>query len=101
PAIPQTFQSTDEICQHLAIDVHKPIKLVAMRQGMDASAATVLNPADKFFEAHLLSHLHRFVTFVKRNNTVPWIANEPELEVALELSPTPFLSLLGRQHGIK
>jgi len=72
-----------------------------MRRGMDASAATVLNPADKFFEAQLWLHLDRFVAFIKRNNTVPWIANEPELEIALELPSPPFLSLLGRQHGIK
>ena len=65
PVFPQTFESADEIGQHLAISVDKPIKLVAMRRGMDAGAATVLYPADKFFEAHLLSHLNRFVTFIK------------------------------------
>ena len=65
PVFRQTFESADEIGQHLAISVDKPIKLVAMRRGMDAGAATVLYPAGKFFEAHLLSHLNRFVTFIK------------------------------------
>ena len=68
---------------------------------MEAGRATVLNPADKLFESHFLLHLGRFVAFIKRNNAIPWIANEPELEVALELSPPPFLSLLGRQHEIE
>src|SRR6476660_4483107 len=96
PVFLQTLESADEIRQHPAVGIDKPIKLVAMRRGMDAGAATVLNPADKFFKAQLLLQLDRFVTFIKRNNTVPWIANEPELEVALELSPPPFLSQLSR-----
>jgi len=101
PIFLQTFESTDEIRQHLAIGIDKPIKLVAMRGGMDARRTTVLNPADKLFESHFLPHLGRFISFIERNNAVPWIANEPKLKIARELLPPPFLSPLAREHGIK
>src|SRR5262245_803 len=45
PVLLQTFKSADEIRQHLTIGIDKPIKLVAVRRGMDAGCATILNPA--------------------------------------------------------
>src|SRR5207244_9489680 len=61
PVFLQAFESANEICQHLAIGIDKPIKLVTMRRGMNAGSATVFNPADKLLEGHLLTHLHCFI----------------------------------------
>ena len=96
PVFLQAFESANEICQHLAIGIDKPIKLVTMRRGMNAGSATVFNPADKLLEGHLLTHLHCFIALVERDDTAPGIANKSEFEIALELPPSPLLPTLRR-----
>jgi hypothetical protein len=61
-----------------------------MRRGVETGTATILNPIDKFIEAHSVSELQSFSAFVKRNNAVPWIAHKAELEVGFELLSTNF-----------
>src|SRR5205807_2103945 len=91
----------NKVCQHLAVGVDKPIKLVTMRRGMNAGATTILNPTDEFLESHLLTHLHSFIALIERDNTIPWIANKSELKVALELLTSPLLPTLRRQCKIE
>src|SRR2546423_3847520 len=101
PVFLQALESANEVCQHLAIGVDKPIKLVTMRRGMNAGAATILNPMDELLECHLLAHLHWFIALIERDHTVPRIANKSELKVAFELSPSPFFPTLRRQRKIE
>ena len=52
---------------------------------MNASGAAVLNPIDKLREGHFIFELPHFLALIKRNDAVPWVANEAKLEVGLEL----------------
>jgi hypothetical protein len=101
PVFLQAFESANEVCQHLAIGVDKPIKLVPMRRGMNAGATTILNPMNELLERHLLTHLSYFVALIERDDTIPGIANKSELNVALELSPYSFFPPLRRQCKIE
>src|SRR5437868_5132864 len=53
PVLLQALESSDEISKHFAIRIDEPIELVSMRGGMNAGAATVLNPVHKLIERHL------------------------------------------------
>src|SRR5713226_5654286 len=57
PVLVESFELSNEIGEHISIRVDKPIQLVAMRGRMDASAATVLNPVNKFVESHFIFQL--------------------------------------------
>ena len=68
---------------------------------MDAGGAAVLDPIDKLLERHFVSELPHFFALIKRNNSVPGVANEPELKVGLELLSPDFSSALFRKQQIE
>ena len=84
PVFFESFKSTDEIGKHIAVAIDKPIQLIAMRGRVEAGGAGVLDPTDKLIEAHFVFHLPPLHPIVKRNNAVPGIANEAELEIGIE-----------------
>src|SRR5712691_7759150 len=57
PVFIEPFEFPDEVGEHISIRIHKPIQLITVRRGMNASRAAVLDPIDKFFESHFVSEL--------------------------------------------
>ena len=68
---------------------------------MNASGAAELNPIDKFVEGHFASELQRLRALVKRDDAVPRIANESELEIGLKLLAADFSPALFRKQQIQ
>src|SRR5204863_6638958 len=97
----EQFKFTDKIGENISVMIDKPIELVAMRRRMDAGGAAVLDPIDKLLERHFVSELPHFFALIKRNNSVPVVANEPELKVGLELLTPGAASVLLWQCEIK
>src|SRR6266513_4014741 len=92
PVLVESFEFPNEIGEHSPIRIHKPIQLIAMRRRMDAGAAAVLDPIDKFFESHFVSELDGFRALIEGNGAVPGVTNKSELEVSLELFSPDFES---------
>jgi hypothetical protein len=101
PILVESLKFTDEIGEHNSVMIDKPIELVPIRRRMDTRGAAVLNPIDKLLERHFVSELPHFLALIKRNDAVPRVANEPELEVGLELLTTGVASVLLWQCEIK
>ena len=101
PILLEPFKFTDKIGENISVMIDKPIELVAMRRRMDAGGAAVLDPIDKLLERHFVSELPHFFALIKRNNSVPGVANEPELKVGLELLTPGAASVLLWQCEIK
>src|ERR1043166_4487569 len=68
---------------------------------MNASRAAVLDPFDKLLERHLIAELPFFFALIKRNDAIPWIANESKFKVALKLFLPGIDPSLFRQRQIK
>src|SRR5438874_4370775 len=85
PIFVEPFEFSDEIGEHISVGIDKPIQLVAVRGRMNASGAAVLDPIDKAFEGHFVSELQRFHPLIKRDDTIPRVANKTEFKVGLEL----------------
>src|SRR5207237_9164606 len=79
PVFLQALESATEVRNNFAVGVDKPIKLVMMRRGMNARAATILNPTDELIERHLLTHLHCLIAPLVRDEP----ASGPAIESAL------------------
>ena len=77
PILLEPFKFTDKIGENISVMIDKPIELVAMRRRMDAGGAAVLDPINKLLERHFVSELPDFFALIKRNNSVPGVANEP------------------------
>jgi len=101
PILLEPFKFTDKIGENISVMIDKPIELVAMRRRMNAGGAAVLDPIDKLLERHFVSELPHFFALIKRNNSVPGVANEPELKVGLELLTPGAASVLLWQCEIK
>src|SRR6266850_2022707 len=101
PIFVESLKLTDEIGEHNSVMIDKPIELVPIRRRMDTRGAAVLNPIDKLLERHFVSKVPHFLALIKRNDAVPGVANEPELEVGLELLTTGVASVLLWQCEIK
>ena len=101
PILVEALKFTDEIGKNISVMIDKPIELVAMRRRMDAGGAAVLDPIDKLLERHFVSELPHFFALIKRNDSVPGVANEPELKVGLELLTSGAASVLLWQCEIK
>jgi hypothetical protein len=101
PILVDALKFTDEIGKNISVMIDKPIELVAMRRRMDAGGAAVLDPIDKLLERHFVSEFPHFFALIKRNNSVPGVANEPELKVGLELLTSGAASVLLWQCEIK
>jgi hypothetical protein len=101
PIFVEALKFADEIGEHISVMIDKPIELVPIRRRMDTRGAAVLNPIDKLLERHFVSELPHFLALIKRNDAVPRVANEPELEVGLELLTTGVASVLLWQCEIK
>src|SRR5439155_22995805 len=65
PVLIEPFKFSNEIGEHISIGVDKPIKLITVRRGMNASGAAVLDPIDKFFESHFVSELQSFRALIQ------------------------------------
>src|ERR1051326_7813451 len=78
PVFVESLKFSDEIGQQISVRIDKPIQLIPMRRRVDASGAAVMDPINKFFEAHFLPQLYRFGAFIERYNSVPRIANKSE-----------------------
>src|SRR5213079_1079615 len=96
PVLVEPLEFSDEISQQISVGIDKPIQLIPMGRRMDASSAAVLDPINKFFEAHFLPELQRLRAFIERYNPVPRIANESEFKVGLELFAASFSAALLR-----
>src|SRR6478752_2771924 len=59
PVLIEPLKFSDEIRQKISVRIDKPIQLIPMRRRVDASGAAVLDPINKFFEAHFLPELQR------------------------------------------
>jgi hypothetical protein len=101
PILIESLKLTDEIGEHISVMIDKPIELVAMWCRMDARGAAILDPIDKLLEGHFVSELPHFIALVKRNNAVPGVTNETELEVGLELLSPGVVPVLLWQGKIK
>ena len=101
PVLVEPFEFGNKIGEHVSIWIDKPIELIAMRGRMNARAAAVLNPIDKFVERHFVFELQRFGAFIERNDSVPRIADKTELEVSLELPMPDLHSSLFRKREIQ
>ena len=101
PIVVESLKFTDEIGEYISVMIDKPIELVAMRRRMDAGGTAVLNPIDELLESHFVSELPHFLALIKRNDAVPGVANETELEVGLELLTPGVVSVLLWQRKIK
>ena len=101
PVLVESLKFSDKIGQRISVGIDKPIQLIPMRRGMDASGTAVLDPIDKLFEAHFIPELQRFCALIQRYNPVPRIANKSEFEVGLELLAAGFFPALFRQQQIQ
>ena len=97
----QPFKSPNEIGEHPPIGIDKPIELVPVRRRVNASAAAVLDPIDKFLERHFVPELQSLSALVERDNAVPGVANKPEFEVSLELLAPDLPPALFRKQQIQ
>src|SRR5262245_64312516 len=79
------FKLADVIGDHVPVRVHEPIQLIPVRHRVQTRAAAELNPLHEVIKRHLVAQLHSLAALVERNGSVPRIADEPELEVTLEL----------------
>src|SRR5437773_10953675 len=57
PVLVESFEFSNEIGEDIPVRIDKPIQLITMRRRMDARAAAILNPIDKFLESHFVSEL--------------------------------------------
>src|SRR5205814_8425475 len=101
PVLVEPLEFSDEISQQISVGIDKPIQLIPMGRRMDASGAAVLDPINKFFEAHFLPELQRLRAFIERYNPVPRIANKSELEIGFELFASGFSPALFRHQQIE
>jgi len=101
PVLVESFEFPNEVREHIAIRINKPIQLVAMRGGVNTSRAAVLDPVDKLFESHLVLELERLGALVERDDAVPGVANKSEFKVSLELLSPDFSPALFRKHHIE
>ena len=101
PVLVESFEFSNEVREHIAIRINKPIQLVAMRGGVNTSRAAVLDPVDKLFESHLVLELERLGALVERDDAVPRVANKSEFKVSLELLSPDFSPALFRKHHIE
>ena len=101
PVLVESFEFPNEVREHIAIRINKPIQLVAMRGGVNTSRAAVLDPVDELFEGHFVSELDSFRALIEGNGAVPGVTNKSELEVGLELLSPDFSPALFRKHHIE
>src|SRR5206468_7032651 len=57
PIFIEPFKFSDKIGQQISVRIDEPIQLIPVRRRMHASSATVLDPINKLFEAHLVPEL--------------------------------------------
>ena len=100
PILFDIFETANKIDEDPAVWIDEPVKLIAVRHGMNTGAAAVFQSGNELLEGHFVADLLALASLVKRDRAVPGVAHKAKFQIAVEQVPADRLPSFERQKQV-